>query len=103
MAPAGPSSFETRARARSSDDGLEITLLPRHHWRALIARLDPIRCRREIQRRAASVGAAAGHQQPVLTGHEIALAQRRVILDLDRGQPDRVLAVAGASGNELVA
>ena len=46
---------------------------------------------------AAPVGAAAGDQKAVLAGDDVALAQRRVVLDLDRRETDLVLAVAGAA------
>src|SRR5439155_27149867 len=103
----------TSARRRASRFGPGMTAvtfkqtcrpsLPRHHRHALIARLDALRGRGEIQRCAAFVGAAADDRQPVLAGDDVALAQGRIVLDLDLRQPDRILAVAGAAGDELVA
>ena len=59
--------------------------------------------RREIQLGAAPVGAAAGDQQAILAGDDVALAQRRIILDLDRRETELVLAVAGAAADEFIA
>ena len=35
------------------------------------------------------------------TGDDVAFAQRRIVLDLDRRQPELILAVAGAAGDHL--
>ena len=64
----------------------------------------PYRVRRggKIERGTAPIGAATGHHQPVGTGDDIAPAQRRIVFDFHFGKPDRVLAVAGAAGDEFV-
>src|SRR6266849_7942255 len=78
-------------------------LLRRENRHALIARAHRQRSRREIQRRAALVGAAAGDHEPVAAGDDVPLAKRRIVFDSDRGQTDLILAVAGASRDQLVA
>src|SRR6266851_10196033 len=75
-------------------------LLRGHHRHAVIARAQPLRGRREIQRRAAFIGAAAGDHQSVGTGHDFTLAKRWVVLDLNRRETDLVLAVACASRDQ---
>src|SRR6202158_2599206 len=78
-------------------------LFRRHCRHTLIARAHLLRGGREIQRRAAFVGAAAGDHQPVGTGYDVTLAKRRVVLDVNRRETDLVLAVAGASRDQFVA
>src|SRR5436190_17836770 len=89
------------------DDGSAILprqpSLPRHHRHAAIFGADLFGGGREIQFGAALVGAAADDQKTVRAGNDIALAQRRIVLDLDRRETDLVLAVAGAAADELVA
>src|SRR6202022_3675956 len=48
-------------------------LFRRHYRHTLIARAQLLRGGREIQQRAAFVGAAAGDHQPVGTGHDVTL------------------------------
>src|SRR6266849_1074274 len=78
-------------------------LLRRENRHALIARAHRCRSRREIQRRAAFVGAAAGDHEPVAAGDDVPLAKRRIVFDSDRGQTNLILAVAGATRDQLVA
>src|SRR3954453_8709748 len=68
-----------------------------------IARTQPFRGRREIQRRTALVGAAARHHQPLRADDEISLANRRIVLDLHRAESELILAVASASRDYLIA
>src|SRR5882757_4061303 len=77
--------------------------LLRHHGQALIPGADLVGGGREIQLSPAPVGAAACDQKAVLAGDDVALAQRRVALDLDRRETDLILAIAGAAADELVA
>src|SRR3981081_3972607 len=78
-------------------------LLRRDHRHAPIVRAHGFRSRREIQRRAAFVGAAAGDHEPVAAGDDVPLAKRRIVFDSDRGQTNLILAVAGASCDQLAA
>ena len=48
----------------------------------------------------AAIGTAGDHQ-PVLAGDDVALAQRRIVIDIDLGEPETILAVAGAAGDDL--
>src|SRR5207237_975947 len=77
--------------------------LRRHHWYALIARTNFFRGGREIQCCATLVGASASNHQPVGTRHDVALAKRRIVLDLDPRYTDLVLAVAATARGQLVA
>ena len=51
----------------------------------------------------AALVAPAGNDQAVGAGDDVALAQGRIVLDLDRGETHRILAVAGAARDDLVA
>src|SRR5258708_789215 len=77
------------------------TSLRRHHGHARIFGANAFRYWREVQRGAALVGAAAGDEKAMLTGNDVALAQRRVVVDLDGRQPDLVTAVAGAARDQF--
>jgi len=93
-------------RDKPGHDGWRSTqspLLPRHDRHSSILRADLVRGGREIQFGAAPVGAAACDQKTVLAGDDVAPAQRRVVLDLDRRQTNLILAVAGAAADEFVA
>src|SRR6266404_9146038 len=81
----------------------QTALLRRHHRHTMVARAHRFRSRREIQRRAASIGATAGDHQPAGTCDDVPLAKRRIIFDFDRRQTDLILAVARASRDELLA
>src|SRR5260370_13890604 len=90
-------------RVKPGNDGMGALSLRRHHRHALIAGADPVGGGREIQRRAALVDAPGGHQRTAGTDHDVALAKRRVVFDLDRCEADLLTAVAGASRDDLVA
>jgi hypothetical protein len=58
---------------------------------------------RALASSVSSYSAAAGNHQPLGTGYDVTLAKCRIAFDCNGGETDLVLAIAGASRDQLVA
>src|SRR3954466_11711625 len=96
FAPPDPLRFYQAAGAMPA-----VFLFRRYHRHMPASQARGFRDRRQVQRRAAFVRTTARNHQSVIAGNDVALAQRRILFDLDRSKADLILTVAGASGHNL--